>query len=86
MNKVNISELKAKLSEYLRQVRAGKQITIFDRNRPIAILSSIEEAKGLKIKPAEISPKEAFKDLQPIEGIPDDIDSLSLLLEDRAKR
>jgi prevent-host-death family protein len=33
---VNIAELKNNLSHYLRQVRAGNEITIKDRNRVIA--------------------------------------------------
>jgi prevent-host-death family protein len=36
MQSVNIAELKNNLSHYLRQVRAGNEITIKDRNRVIA--------------------------------------------------
>lgn len=36
MQSVNIGELKNNLSQYLRQVRKGNEITIKDRNRVIA--------------------------------------------------
>jgi prevent-host-death family protein len=38
MKKVGIAELKARLSEYLRAVRAGETITVMDRDRPVAEL------------------------------------------------
>lgn len=40
---VGVAELKAHLSEYLRQVRAGESIVIRDRDRPIARLVPYEE-------------------------------------------
>ena len=36
MTNVKIGELKAHLSEHLRNVRRGEVLTIFDRNTPIA--------------------------------------------------
>ncbi|MGH9836814.1 MAG: type II toxin-antitoxin system Phd/YefM family antitoxin [Blastocatellia bacterium] len=38
MRSVNIAELKQHLSSYLKEVRAGKEIIIRDRNTPIARL------------------------------------------------
>jgi len=35
---VNIAELKARLSSYLKRVRAGEEIVIRDRNLPVARL------------------------------------------------
>jgi prevent-host-death family protein len=35
---VGVAELKARLSEYLRAVRRGSDVTIHDRNEPIARL------------------------------------------------
>jgi len=36
MDAVRITELKAKLSEYLRRVRHGQTLTVMDRETPIA--------------------------------------------------
>ena len=38
MIKVSISDLKARLSRYLRRVRAGQEVLITDRGRPVARL------------------------------------------------
>ena len=36
MKDARVAELKAKLSEYLRFVRKGNEVTVYDRNEPIA--------------------------------------------------
>ena len=36
MNTVRIADLKARLSEYLRRVRRGHEVTVLDRQTPIA--------------------------------------------------
>ena len=36
MSNVRIADLKSRLSEHLRKVRAGRSLTILDRNTPIA--------------------------------------------------
>lgn len=41
MNRVAISELKAKLSEYLEAVRAGEEVIVTDRGRPVARISPV---------------------------------------------
>ncbi len=38
MKSVNVAELKNQLSKYLKQVRAGEEIVVRDRNLPIAKL------------------------------------------------
>jgi antitoxin (DNA-binding transcriptional repressor) of toxin-antitoxin stability system len=42
MEKATISELKNRLSAYLKKVRAGQSILIVDRDAPIARLERIE--------------------------------------------
>lgn len=42
MTRVSISELKAHLSRYLREVRRGGEIQVLDRGVPIARLSRLE--------------------------------------------
>lgn len=43
-----MSELKARLSEYLNQVKAGMEVLITDRGKPIARLVPILRPKDLK--------------------------------------
>jgi prevent-host-death family protein len=43
-----VSELKARLSEYLNQVKAGMEVLITDRGKPIARLVPILRPKDLK--------------------------------------
>ena len=42
MEKTTISRLKARLSAYLRKVRAGQTILILDRDEPVARLEPID--------------------------------------------
>jgi antitoxin (DNA-binding transcriptional repressor) of toxin-antitoxin stability system len=44
MEKVTISELKSRLSAYLKKVKAGQSVLIFDRDRPVARLDRVEAA------------------------------------------
>jgi prevent-host-death family protein len=41
MKKVSISELKSKLSQYLRYVKNGERVVVVDRNQPVAYLTPI---------------------------------------------
>ena len=41
MIRVSISELKAKLSEYLESVRAGEEVVVTDRGRPVARIAPV---------------------------------------------
>ncbi|MGA8053751.1 MAG: type II toxin-antitoxin system prevent-host-death family antitoxin [Burkholderiales bacterium] len=47
MERTTISELRNRLSAYLKKVRAGQTILIFDRDQPVARLERVEgEAQG----------------------------------------
>jgi len=48
MKTAPVSELKARLSEYLNQVKAGMEVLITDRGRPVARLVPIPRSKDLK--------------------------------------
>lgn len=57
MKQVRIAELKARLSEYLRVVRAGETIAVLDRDTPIAQIAPVRERATLRIrKPAPGTP------------------------------
>ena len=46
MEKATISELKNRLSAYLRKVRAGASILILDRDMPVAKLERVAQTEG----------------------------------------
>jgi len=43
MKGVRVAELKSRLSEHLRKVRAGRTVTVLDRSTPIARIVPYEE-------------------------------------------
>ena len=82
MKQVRIADLKARLSEHLRAVRAGESIAVLDRDTPTAQLIRIRESRALRIrKPAPGAP--------PIHRItvprraPTSVDVVQLLLDER---
>jgi len=46
---VGVRELKARLSLYLRQVKAGGTVTITDRGRPIGRIVPVEASLGARM-------------------------------------
>jgi len=48
MKTAAISELKARLSEYLDQVKGGTEILITDRGKPVARLVPLSESRDLR--------------------------------------
>lgn len=51
MDSIKLSEAKAHLGRYAREVAKGKRIQITDRNRAVAILSGVEsETAGIRPK------------------------------------
>jgi antitoxin (DNA-binding transcriptional repressor) of toxin-antitoxin stability system len=45
MKKANVSELKNRLSHYLRLVRGGQSVLVYDRDRLVARLEPVTEAE-----------------------------------------
>ncbi len=83
MRAVRIAELKARLSEYLRMVRRGQEVTVLDRETPIArIVPYASEAPGLRVRPPRpgAAPLAKLKFPPPL---PDKFDVVALLLEER---
>ncbi|MFZ5470337.1 MAG: type II toxin-antitoxin system Phd/YefM family antitoxin [Myxococcota bacterium] len=56
MIETNTSQLKAKLGQFMRAVRAGKQVVIKDRDRPVARLVPYK-AEGKKAEALITKPK-----------------------------
>lgn len=83
MKRVKIAELKARLSEHLRQVRRGETYTVMDRETPIArLLPYGAEAEPLRVR----KPLRRVPSLQAVRLPPPlklDVDAVALLLEER---
>lgn len=52
MKRVSISELKAKLSEYLEAVRAGEEVIVTDRGRPVARIGPVTGSADMESRMA----------------------------------
>lgn len=48
MASVGVKELKNRLSDYLRRVRAGEEVVITDRGEPVATLTALEQDQVVK--------------------------------------
>ncbi len=82
MKRVRIAELKARLSEHLRAVRKGHELTVYDRNEPIARILPYSQRGALVVR----EPVRTYKSLREVPLPPPvslDIDPVELLLEDR---
>ena len=84
MYRVGIAELKARLSQYLRRVRAGDSLTVLDRSTPIArIVPYDHPATPLRVRaPREPSTRPCEVPLPRSARLERDV--VELLLEDRA--
>ena len=85
MKGVQIAELKSRLSEHLRKVRAGRTVTVLDRNTPIArIVPYAESGSSLAVR-APLAGAPALKDI----ALPPPLrlrrDIVALLLEERQR-
>ncbi|MES2176763.1 MAG: type II toxin-antitoxin system prevent-host-death family antitoxin [Gemmatimonadota bacterium] len=82
MSDIGVAELKAKLSEYLRAVRRGQEVTVMDRDTPIARLVPYAPSGPLVVR-EPVSRYRSLADiaLPPRPGMT--IDPVELLLEDR---
>jgi len=85
MKRANVSELKARLSEYLSGVRAGGDVIVYDRATPIARIVPFDApGDGLEIvEPTE--PPSALGSLEPVR-LRRKIDVMRLLRESRGER
>ena len=54
MKTVSISELKARLSQYIAAARGGHEVIVTDRGTPVARLSSVGGARGADARLREL--------------------------------
>jgi prevent-host-death family protein len=85
MKGVQIAELKSRLSEHLRKVRAGRTVTVLDRNTPIArIVPYAESGSSLAVR-APLAGAPALKDVVLPSPLRLRRDIVALLLEERQR-
>lgn len=82
---VRIAQLKARLSEYLRAVRKGRELTVYDRDQPIArvVPYAVQTGRFMVREPVQ-----AYASLGKIPMPPPaklGTDAVELLLEDRRR-
>jgi prevent-host-death family protein len=81
MKAVRIADLKARLSEHLRSVRAGGTLTVLDRDTPVAQIVPYA-AQPLEVRKATRRLRELKLPAKPSKRT----DSVALLVEDRRRR
>lgn len=94
MTRAPISELKARLSQYLDRVRAGEEVIVTDRGKPIARIAPIGERLQMEgrlerlVRTGEVRPP-ACEDALDLEQLARPADpegrARALLLEERAE-
>jgi prevent-host-death family protein len=84
MKSVKIAELKDNLSRYLRAAEKGASVVVTDRDRPVARIVPILAEESVEVVPAS----RPFSSVRARRFAPTraTIDSLALLLEERADR
>jgi prevent-host-death family protein len=81
MTKVGIADLKARLSEHLRNVRNGQSVTVLDRHTPVAMIVPYQ-TQPLAIRQATRRPQDLKLPPRPAKRT----NSLATLVEDRRRR
>jgi prevent-host-death family protein len=84
MIQVNIAELKAHLSRYIRMVRRGREVQVLDRRTPVARIVPVEPSAD-EVMPSR-PPLEPFSALELDAVRVRDVDSLEVLMEERGQR
>ena len=82
MSRIGIAELKAKLSENLRAVKRGEEVTVYDRNEPVARIVPFSP-RGALIVREPVRSYRTFRDIKLPAPVKLDVDPVGLLLQDR---
>src|SRR5256885_17271386 len=81
---VCVAHLRARLSEYLRAARKGHEVTIMDRDQPVARLTPIGTASGTLVVREPVGSYRKPSDVPMPPALKLAVDPVALLLEDRA--
>lgn len=92
MIKVSVTELKARLSKYLRLVKAGETVEVMERSVPIARLAAVHHGGGderlerLIATGVVTAPAEEPRTLHDVPLVPTTGDVVEALVEGRGER
>lgn len=81
-DRAGIAELKARLSEFLRHVRRGHSVTVYDRDTPVARLVPLDASDLIETRPPA-GTVASLKDVPMPPPLTLDIDVLELLRDER---
>lgn len=83
---IGVAEFKARLSEYLRAVRKGRELTIYDRDQPVArVVPYAASAGRLQVREPTHEVRTLGQIAMPAPArLP--VDVVEMLLEDRRSR
>ena len=82
--KTGVADFKARLSEYLRAVRRGREVTIYDRDQPIARVVPYASQHTLSVR-EPVSSYGAFGRIPLPPPVALTVDPVDILLEDRQR-
>ena len=80
---LRVAELKARLSHYLRAVRAGHSLTVFDRDTPVARLVPVQPGPG---DLPSVKPTRRLRDVHLPPPVGRTVGSAAALREERRER
>lgn len=86
MTRVGVARLKAELSEYLRKVKRGKEVIVYDRDTPIARIVPYEAAPArgrLVVRPPKTAGRIQDIPLPPPLRLKDGRSIVDILIEER---
>jgi len=80
---LRVAELKARLSHYLRAVRAGRSLTVYDRDTPVARLVPVAPGPG---DLPSVKRTRRLRDVPLPRPLPKPVASAAALREERRER
>lgn len=86
MTKVGVAKLKAELSGYLRKVKRGGEVVVYDRDTPVARIVPYETTErhgGLVVRPAK--PGVRLQDIPLPPPLPNGERIVQMLIDERQK-
>jgi prevent-host-death family protein len=84
--RVGIASLKARLSEYLREVRRGRTVTVVDRDTAIAQIVPYDEAAARLTVRRRLAHSRPLHEVPLPPPLPVEVDIVDLLLQERRER
>lgn len=95
MKRVSVTDLKNRLSHYLRLVKRGETVVVVERSIPVAVLEAVGSGQAAEdalerlvhdgiVTPPRKPPEAAFFRKNP--PVPCDVDAVRVLIEERGDR